>query len=180
MENVMTKCLECGKPAEQDYCSVSCQRSAAFYKGIQCGEEGCQECSSSDDVLMAAASPAATPDQDERHKQLHLPIPKDEEKAGIIEQAEKAISAAIIQLLTRQPFFGQLLCSLRQVPTWDMPTMGVDGINLFYNPSFVNVLAKPERRGVLCHEVMHLAYRHIQWKRQRNAKLWNCVSDYAV
>jgi len=134
-----------------------------------------------DEILMAAASPAnPTPDQDERHKQLHLPIPKDEEKAGIIEQAEKAISAAIIQLLTRQPFFGQLLCSLRQVPTWDMPTMGVDGINLFYNPSFVNVLAKPERRGVLCHEVMHLAYRHIQRKRQRKDKLWNCACDYAV
>lgn len=122
----------------------------------------------------------ATGKDSQRHKQLHNPVPPDSEKPRVIEEAEKAISAVIIQLLTRQPFFGQLLCSLRQVPTWTLPTMGVDGVNLFYNPTFTLALSKPERRGVLCHEVMHLAFRHIQRKRQRKDKAWNSACDYAV
>src|SRR5438034_6353507 len=116
----------------------------AFHKELDpsgCNCVWCEDTEFSEDILMAAAASNPAPTQEDRHAALHLPVPKDEEKPAVIEAAEKAISAAIIQLLTRQPFFGQLLCSLRQVPTWEMPTMGVDGINLFFNPSFVNALA---------------------------------------
>lgn len=115
-----------------------------------------------------------------RHKYLHLPVPAEAERPKLIDQAEESLSDAIIQLLSQQPFFGQLLCGMKQVPTWSIPTMGVDGIHLFYNPSFVLVMTKPERRGVMCHETLHLALRHIQRKRQRAHKLWNAACDYAV
>lgn len=116
----------------------------------------------------------------QRHEQLHLPMPSDAEKPALIAKAEEAISHSIIQLLTRQPFFGQLLCGLRLIPTWTMPTMGVDGVSLFFNPSFTLALSKPQRRGVLCHEVMHLALSHITRRRQRQDRLWNAACDYAV
>ena len=120
-------------------------------------------------------------DKNTRHKALHPHIPPDAEKPKLIEKAEDALSIATIQLLTNQPFFGQLLCGLRRIPTWDFPTMGVDGVNLFYNPAFVLALEKPVRRAVLCHEVMHLALRHIQRRQNHQShKLWNCACDYAV
>src|SRR3989442_15610811 len=114
---------------------------------------------------------------------IHAPVKllTEDEKKRLTKQAIEFVERATIQLLIRQPFFGTLLCGLRKVPTWSLPTMAVDGVSLFYNPYFtVNTLKKAERRGVLCHEVLHLAYQHLARRKARLPKKFNATCDFSV
>lgn len=96
------------------------------------------------------------------------------------EAAAEAISSATVRLLLKQPFFGALLCDLQRVCTRQFPTMAVDGKYLYYNPEFTLSLNKHEVAGVLCHEVLHLAYLHLTRRRHRNPGKWNAACDFAV
>ncbi len=72
-------------------------------------------------------------------------------------------------LLLQQPFFGHLLLKVNRVITDKIPTacVSIDRDNLQYqlsvNPEFFMGLASNEERvAVLHHEVMHLAYLHLE------------------
>jgi len=93
-------------------------------------------------------------------------------------EADKALEDASIHLLVQQAFFGTLVCGLRRVPMWNMPTMGVDGVHLFYNPSFTLHLSAKERQAVVCHEVIHLAFSHLHRRKSRRQGKWNAACDF--
>lgn len=63
-------------------------------------------------------------------------------------------------LVLDQPFFGVLLLRLKVVEDMSCKTFWVDGVNLGYNPAYLQKLTDPELRGVLCHEVLHVANGH--------------------
>lgn len=52
--------------------------------------------------------------------------------------------------------------SLVKVATFDVPTMGVDGIRLFMNPAFSLSLKPSELAAVLIHECFHILYLHLE------------------
>lgn len=90
------------------------------------------------------------------------------------------IDRAKVWLLMNQIFFGTLICKLKIVEREEIVTMGVDGINLFYNREWVDKLTEPELRGVLAHEVLHCAFMHHTRMRNRHHIPWNFAGDYAV
>ena len=93
------------------------------------------------------------------------------------------INKARAQLLIKQPFFGNLLLSLRMIERDDLEykTMGVDGENIYYDKNFVDSLSLDELKGVLIHEVLHVAMCHLsRKKRYHDRKKWNVACDYAI
>lgn len=90
-------------------------------------------------------------------------------------------------LVLDQPFFGVLLLRLKVVEDMSCKTFWVDGVNLGYNPAYLQKLTDPELRGVLCHEVLHVANGHC-WRTPSIpetsvtdvARIWNDACDYAI
>lgn len=78
----------------------------------------------------------------------------------VIEPGEERVRTAIASLLFMHPFFGLIIGKMMLVRNDHMPTMGTDGLHLYYNSKFVQGLKKQELEGVLAHEAMHVALGH--------------------
>ena len=94
--------------------------------------------------------------------------------------AAKALSIARSKLLLDHSFFGMLALRLQLVETPALPTLAVDGRNIFYNPDFVLTLTPELQRSAIAHEVMHCALDHISRRGTRNPKRWNYAGDYTI
>lgn len=87
---------------------------------------------------------------------------------------------ARIALILDQPFFGSLLMQLKATPSVEFKTMATDGINLYWNPEFVDKLPEAQVVTVLAHEVLHCALSHMTRRGSRKPRLWNIATDHAV
>ncbi len=61
-----------------------------------------------------------------------------------------------------------------------MGTMSTNGSDLRYDPEFVATLNDSELVGVVAHEVMHCAMRHMYRASGREMKQWNMACDHAI
>lgn len=98
---------------------------------------------------------------------------------------EQKVSAAAAALLNDLPFYGILLYRMKLVPATNargvaIPTMGTDGKHIWYNPLFVEELVLAEVKGVLLHEVLHVANGHHLRRNGRDHRIWNKACDYAI
>lgn len=98
------------------------------------------------------------------------------------EQAQKAISSAKVFMLIKLPFFGVLVTKLKDIPDPTTSTIATDGVNLYYNPDFINNVLKTREKIIfaLLHEVLHLVFGHLYRKGARHFMIWNEACDYAV
>jgi len=92
---------------------------------------------------------------------------------------EKMVSART-SLLVSNGFFGFLALQLRLVESYDLPTAGVDGVSMFYNPNFVNQLDDRELEFLVAHEVMHCCFQHFTRRGTRDPKAWNIAGDFVI
>ena len=83
-------------------------------------------------------------------------------------------------LVLSQPFFGALALCLALVEDPACQNLWVDGVRLGYNPAYVASLDDLELRGVLAHEVLHVANGHCWRMGARDQERWNRACDYAV
>ena len=93
---------------------------------------------------------------------------------------EKQISAAIIQLRMRSPFFATLALFARIIPSERHATAATDGRDIFINRQFWQKLTPAERLGLLAHEVLHAALLHVPRIGKRDLILWNVAADIVV
>jgi len=94
---------------------------------------------------------------------------------------DERMTKAKIWLLTKRPWFGQLSCYLNLIENKFIPTAGIDlRGNLYYNPEWCNKLTDEQLRGLLCHEVLHLALQHIPRCGDRDPLIWNISADLKV
>lgn len=85
-------------------------------------------------------------------------------------------------LILEQPFYGLFLVSLNKEWINEIPTAGVrlDGINysLAINEEFWNSLPVNQKKGVLIHELIHIAFNHLIMRDKYNdKKLFNIAAD---
>ncbi len=99
---------------------------------------------------------------------------------------EKVINARR-RLLIDYPFFGKLSLRLKIIETTKLPfkTMGTNGKDLAYDPTYVENMSKTVKGRKLlittiAHEVLHVAFMHPFRMRGRNFELWNVACDYAI
>lgn len=95
---------------------------------------------------------------------------------------QKAKTALVIQ----EPFYAGILLNLNVIETrtlsdgselWQAATNGRD---LFINPENFNKLTVAEAKGVLKHEVMHVALLHNHLGTGKEARRWGHACDYAI
>jgi predicted metal-dependent peptidase len=95
-------------------------------------------------------------------------------------EAANRLSLAMTRVVIDHPFFATVLLRMHKVETTDIPTMGVDGIHLFYNPQFVHGKKTSELVFVLLHEIEHIVFMHHLRQNERDAELWNIAGDIVI
>lgn len=94
--------------------------------------------------------------------------------------ATEKIIKARTGLVLDQPFFASLALRLRLKADETCETAWTDGRALGFNPAWIGGLPLDQVKGVLSHEVMHLACVHHIRRGPRDAKKWNQAGDYAI
>jgi predicted metal-dependent peptidase len=92
----------------------------------------------------------------------------------------RLVSASLLRLRMKSPFFGTLAMFARFVPSTTIPSAATDGRDIFFNPEFLAALPKSQQDGVLLHELIHAALLHPSRLREREAERWNIAADIVV
>ena len=79
-----------------------------------------------------------------------------------------------------QPFFGALALRLAVREDPSAKTFWVDGETMGFNPAYLDSLSDLEVRGVVAHEVLHVANGHCWRQGARDPDRWNDACDYAI
>ena len=98
---------------------------------------------------------------------------------------QKNLNKICKDLMLEQPFYGLLLLNLNKQFTDKVKTAGVglDKINykLYINPDFWSTLTENEKKGLLQHELMHIAFFHItEFKHLKDHELANQAQDIEI
>ena len=92
------------------------------------------------------------------------------------DQITKAVSAIVLD----DPFFGYLLLRREVKQTKSIDTACTDGQQIAYNPAFTRKLSMAQLKGLLKHEVMHIALEHHLRRGQRDSRKWNEAADHVI
>ncbi|WP_348252684.1 VWA-like domain-containing protein [Trichocoleus desertorum] len=90
------------------------------------------------------------------------------------------ISASLLRLRMKSPFFATLALFARFIPTQHTPTAATDGKDIFFNPNYLRSLPSAQQDGLLLHEVLHAALLHTVRRGVRDPKVWNIAADIVV
>ncbi|GHO47265.1 DUF2201 family putative metallopeptidase [Ktedonospora formicarum] len=93
---------------------------------------------------------------------------------------QRQITASILKLRIRSPFFATLALFAHLFITESIPTAATNGRDIFFNEQFWSHLTEPERLGVVAHEIMHAALLHVPRRGSREPQLWNIAADIVV
>lgn len=97
-----------------------------------------------------------------------------------IPNLERQISASLLRLRMRSPFFATLALFARFRASLEIPTAATDGRDVLYNPHFMGALAQTHFDAVVLHEVLHAAMLHVPRRGHRDPKAWNIAADIVV
>lgn len=96
---------------------------------------------------------------------------------------EDRLTKAKIYLISESDWswFGQLSCYLNFMKNDSIPTAAIDLLgNLYYNEKWMTGMTDQNIRAIICHEILHLAFRHLDRLDYRDHKLWNVACDLKV
>nr|WP_155632440.1 VWA-like domain-containing protein [Burkholderia vietnamiensis] len=94
----------------------------------------------------------------------------------MLERIKKQRAALVLD----HPFLGALSLRLRLVEDPTCETFWTDSVAVGYNPTYAANLPDLQIRGVLAHEVWHVANGHCWRKGPRDDRGWNEAADYVV
>lgn len=84
------------------------------------------------------------------------------------------------RLLIKYPSFGSILANLKFEVLKEISTAATDGSTIYYNPEFISSLSKDEQTFVFAHEICHIAFNHIDRRKDKNNNLWNIATDSVI
>lgn len=80
----------------------------------------------------------------------------------------------------KKPLFTALVYGLKMKEDKKVPTLSTDGNFIYYNKDFYESLTPSEQQGVVLHETLHCALRHL-WRRKAFQPMkWNIAADYVI
>ena len=85
-----------------------------------------------------------------------------------------------MDLLSKMPFYGDVLMNIPLVETREIRTAATDGMRIMYNPAFMRSMTTGEQNFVLMHEVMHILMLHFLRGRGRKHEYVNIAQDLIV
>ncbi len=95
---------------------------------------------------------------------------------------QKALDRTKVALMTRpnSVFLSTVLFSLQQSFNEHIPTAGTGGTDLIINPDWFVSLSEEERIGLLCHEVMHVVWNHMERGKNLDRARYNLAADHII
>jgi predicted metal-dependent peptidase len=95
-------------------------------------------------------------------------------------EIERLISASLLRLRMKSPFFATLALFTHFRSSQAIPTAATDGKDIFVNPQFLQSLPTAQIDGLLLHEVLHAALLHVVRRGTRSPIQWNYAADIVV
>lgn len=92
----------------------------------------------------------------------------------------RAISASLLRLRMRAPFFATLALFAPMRASPETPTAATDGREIFVNPAYLDSLDPPQQDALLLHAVLHAALLHPGRRGVRDELVWNIAADIVV
>lgn len=93
---------------------------------------------------------------------------------------ERLVSGCLLRLRMKSPFFATLALFTNISVRETVPTAATNGKDIFLNADFFRSLPVPQMDGVLLHEVLHAALRHVIRRGSREPLVWNIAADIVV
>lgn len=84
------------------------------------------------------------------------------------------------KMLVKYPFFGSVVTNVDYKEDTRIPTAGTDGKTIYYNPEYLEKLARDDQVFIIAHEVCHIAFNHILRSDGKDKKLWNIATDAVI
>lgn len=100
----------------------------------------------------------------------------------IMDKYEKRLQKVRLLLMTKPEtsFFVALAYKLKTEVSEKVPTAGVCGTKVMFNPHFIDTLTDEELLFLYIHELMHLVLMHQERLGDREPVLWNVAGDYVI
>ncbi|MDJ0773021.1 MAG: VWA-like domain-containing protein [Mastigocoleus sp. MO_167.B18] len=95
-------------------------------------------------------------------------------------EIQKAISASLLRLRMKSPFFATLAMFAQFVPSQEVDSAATDGKDIYFNPDFLLSLSPNQQDAILLHEVLHAALLHVTRRGVRDRELWNIAADIVI
>ena len=97
----------------------------------------------------------------------------------------KMLSRVSKDLLFDEPYYGHFMSSLNRSFSSDLPTAGVAkdgiGVKLMVNPDFFESLSDLHRKGLIKHELLHIAFGHLTMRDSyQDKQLFNIAADLEI
>ena len=87
------------------------------------------------------------------------------------------LNDARIFMMMKYPFFGFMMYAMKDKVGTRVSRAGTDGVQIFWNPKFVNTLDRNDVVFVMAHEVMHCALMHLWRTKGKDEDVWNQATD---
>lgn len=95
-------------------------------------------------------------------------------------KAAELVTKAVTAIVLDDPFYGYLLLRQDLVQDPTTKTACTNGKVLRYSAKFVRNMTFSQLKGLLKHEVMHVAHMHHLRRGGREAQKWNMACDYVI
>lgn len=102
---------------------------------------------------------------------------------------QQKMKKARTMLILNDPFYGALAMRMKMRPLNEKSPIEcamvnnsciVDGKQIVYDPKWIETLDVFECKGLLAHEVSHVALKHIIRRGERDPYLWNAAGDFII
>lgn len=93
---------------------------------------------------------------------------------------KQKLMKAKVKLLLDFPFFSTIALNLKYVEDPTIETMATNGVQIKWNPAFVDKMTLEETTGVIAHEVCHCIFLHMTRRQGRDPLKWNAAADFAI
>lgn len=95
-------------------------------------------------------------------------------------KASDIVKKARAGLILDSPFFGSIALRMDLIEDDTCKTFYTNGKVIGYNPQYVDTLTLNQVKGIIAHEVMHVANGHHLRQGQKEHDKWNIATDYAI
>lgn len=103
--------------------------------------------------------------------------------------ATQKMRKARTKLILEDPFYGALSMRMKMRPfnprsyleaSICRRSCAIDGKQIVYDPAWIDELTLMECKGLLAHEISHVALKHTLRRGKRDPRLWNSAGDHVI
>ena len=84
------------------------------------------------------------------------------------------------KVLVKYPYFGTITSNVVFYEDDTIPTACTDGYDIYYSTKFMNELTIEQQIFVIAHEISHIAFNHINRRKDKDPEVWNIAGDAVI